>query len=96
MKRLGKRGMQFNVWLAVVVGIGGGIMAIAVLAIVLAAFKTGTTDPNATLIIGYGQQFLANTTSQLPTVGTVAGVLLLVGLIALAGFGAYGFYKSHK
>lgn len=97
MKQLAgnKKGLQFQTWLAVAIGIGGGIVFIAILALVLATVKSASSEGNYTTIIGNGLTFMTNLTSQLGTVGTVAGVLLLVGLLALSGIGAYGMYKKN-
>lgn len=89
-----KKGLSAGGWMSAGIGIAGGIMIIAVLAIVLGAFKAATTDPNATLIIGNGQTFLANLSDQLPTVGTVAGVLLLLGLVVAGGMFGYSKMKG--
>jgi hypothetical protein len=89
-----KKGLQFQTWLAVAIGIGGGIVFIAVLALVLATVKTASAEGNYTAIVGNGLTFLTNLTGQLGTVGTVAGVLLLVGLLALSGIGGYAMYKK--
>lgn len=93
-KKLGKKGLTAGMWMQVGVGIAFGIIILAVVAIVLAAFKGSTSDANATAIITNGQTFLVNLTSQLGTVGTVGGVLLLLGLITMAGIGGYMAYQQ--
>lgn len=86
-----KRGLQVAQWMGVVVGIAGGVVIIAVLAIVLSAFEGATDNAFASQAINNSLTFINNTTSQLGTVGTIAGVLLLLGLIVVAG--VFGYNK---
>jgi len=94
--RNNKRGISATMWLQTGLGIAFGIILIAVVAIVLAAFNNSTDDANATAIINNGQTFLVNLTAQLGTVGTVAGVLLLLGLVVASGIGGYMVYNKAR
>ena len=88
--------MDVNSWIGIGMGLGVGVILLGVLAIVLAAFNDATTDGNATAIIGNGQTFLNNFTTQFGTIGTVAGVLLLFGLVIASGLGGYYMYNKYR
>lgn len=88
--------MDVNSWIGIGMGLGVGVILLGVLAIVLAAFSDATTDANATVIIGNGQTFLSNFTGQFGTIGTVAGVLLLFGLVIASGLGGYYMYNRMR
>ena len=86
-KRYGRRGVSQIV--GSVVGLGVTVLTISVLAIILAAFKNRTTDTTAQGVIGNGLTMFSNFTNQLGTVGTIAGVMLLLFILAAAGFWGY-------
>lgn len=93
MKQLtkNKKGMADNV-LSAALSIGGAVMVIAVLAIVLGAFRDGTTANSYEYnISNRGLTFLDNATSKFGTAGTIVGVLVLLGLVA--GIGYFGYNK---
>jgi hypothetical protein len=79
------QGVEYAVGL-MIIGIVGGASAIA-----LNSFATGQTGVTAT-IINNSLNGVSNFTTQLPVVGTIAGV----GLVLLVVIGAVGFflYKS--
>jgi len=99
--------MDVNGWIGVGMGLGVGVVMLAVIAIVNAAFQdtqvTGVAGCNTTNttgcgvafnITGNGQTFLSNFTGQFGTIGTVAGVLLLFGLVIASGLGGYYLYNK--
>lgn len=88
---------QTNVFMALVMGLGIGIVAIAILAIMLQAFKDSqTANSIGANISGDGLTFLDNTTSQFGTAGTILGVSLLLVIIGAIGFGAYAGYQKFR
>lgn len=74
-------------FIAVLISIGVGVL-------VLDAFNSSTTNGAAQTVFGDGITMLSNFTGQLPTIGTIAGILLLVVLVALAGIGGYNYYRG--
>lgn len=91
-----KRG-QTGGFLAVVAGIGVGVITIAVLAIMLGAFSTSlTANSYEKNITNRGLEFLDNATDQFSTAGTILGVTLLLAIVALVGFGGYSAYKKAR
>jgi hypothetical protein len=96
MKMLkGKKGLTPVVWIGVAIGIAFGVIMIAVTSLVLAALATSNNNTNFTTVVANGQSFLVNMTGQLGTVGTVAGVLLLVGLLVASGIGGFMLYNKY-
>lgn len=87
------QGGGVNQWIGVGMAVGVGVILLGVLAIVLSAFKDATTDANATSVINSGLTFLENFSSQFGTIGTIAGVLLLFGLVVASGLGGYYLYQ---
>jgi len=87
--KMSKKGQAVNTNTIMTIGLSLGlaVMIFATFAIMLAAFNDSTTDGNATIIIGNGMTFLVNLTGQLGTIGTIAGVLLLLGLVVGSLFG---------
>lgn len=76
--------------LAASIGFAGAVMVIAVLAIVLGAFRDSTTANTYEYnISNRGLTFLDNATSKFATAGTILGVLLLLGLVVGAGYLGY-------
>lgn len=88
--------MNINNWLGPALGIGIGVMVVSSLAIVLSAFKSATNDTAAVTTIDNGANFLTNLTAQFPTIGTVAGVLILFGLVVAAFGGGYYLYGKAR
>lgn len=94
MKQLtkNKKGQMGNQVLTSALSIGGAVMVIAVLAIVLGAFRDSTTANTYEYnISNRGLTFLDNATSKFGTAGTIVGVLVLLGLVA--GIGYFGYNK---
>ncbi len=93
-----KKGQAMNVGTVAAIGIGLATAAIvfAVYSIVLAAFNSSTSDANATAIITNGQNFMVNLTTQFGTIGTVGGVLLLLGLVLGTIGGGYMMYQRYR
>jgi len=88
--------MDINSWIGPAMGIGIGVILVGVLAIVLSAFKDATNDSTAQTTISNGQTFLSNLTGQFGTIGTVAGVLILFGLVITSGLGGYYLYQRAR
>jgi len=102
-----KRG-NTQLWLTIVGGIAIGVVTITIIAIMLGALRTGlvtqtvgcNTASSAYTNCGFdynittrGLSFVDESTKQLGTTGTIAGVSLLLLIIGLIGFGAYAGYK---
>ena len=75
------------------------VMAIVFIAILggvglitLAAFSSSTTDTNAKAGIANGTSSLSNLMVQMPTVGTIMGV----GIILLVVFVAFGYFMNKR
>ena len=103
-----KRGFS-KLWFMILVGLGVGILTIAILAIILGALRTSTITntvgcntststftncPTEYNVTVDGLTFLDNTTSQLGTAGTIMGVILLLLIIGALGFGGYAAYQK--
>lgn len=95
MSKKGNFAMQSPVVAFILGFFGVGIIA-AIYVIVLAALKDTTTDADALSVIGNTTTLFKNFTLQFGTIGTVAGVLLLVVLIALVGVGGYMLYQRNQ
>jgi len=92
-----KRKGQTGTWLNLVLGLGIGVVSVVVIAIMLGALQTSQTANSLPYnITGQGLSFLDNTSKQLPTAGTIAGVSLLLLIIGAIGFGAYYGYQKMK
>jgi hypothetical protein len=92
----GKRG-NIGGFMSVVLGIGIGVVTIAVLAIMLGAFRTSLTANSYEYnVTSRGLSFLDESTKQFSTAGTITGVTLLLAIIALIGFGAYAGYQKMR
>lgn len=92
----GKKGAIDHPLILFVIGFFGvGILG-AVMVIVLAALYGSTTNLDALTVINQTIDLFTNFTAQFPTIGTVAGVLLLVVLLAVAGIGGYMLYNRYR
>lgn len=74
---------------------GVGVIG-AVFVIVLAALQGSTTNADAITVINQTITLFTNFSAQFGTIGTVAGVLLLVVLIGAAGIGGYMVYNKYR
>lgn len=89
---MNKRGIASQTGVvAFVMGLGAVVIGVGVTVLVLDAFNSSTTNGAAQGVFGNGITLFSNFTGQLPTIGTIAGILLLVVLVALAGIGAYQY-----
>jgi amino acid transporter len=92
IKRIGKRG---NAWVSIASGFAVGLIALAVVAIVISAFKgTQTSGTPAYNVLNNTETFMLNATNQLGTAGTILGVMAIVAIIAVFGFMGYQKYQS--
>lgn len=83
-----------NAIVQTIVGLGIGVIVIAVIAIMLGAFQSGLTSNSMEYnVTGRGLTFLDNATSKFATAGTIVGVLFLLGIL---GGGAFLGYKAYK
>jgi len=94
-KRMGKRGF-FDTGLVfrAVLGTASIVIALAAIALALAQLRTASSDANFTQTIGNGQQMGTNLSAQLPTVGTMIGVAILIAVIFGALLG--GMYLANR
>lgn len=95
--------MNFEDILGIGVSVGVAVFVIGAIVIGLAAFQASQTDnasnPNdAYSIIGNGLVFFGNLFTQLGTVGTIAGVMLILGVVlaSLGGLLYGGYYLKNK
>lgn len=72
----------------------GVVISIGVGVLVLDAFNGSTTNAKAQGVFGNGTDMFSNFTGQLPTIGTIGGILLLVVLITLVGIGGYSYGRE--
>lgn len=93
MFKLPNKKANWNAITGAILGLAFAIISIGVTVLVIVGFNDSTTNAQATVVFGNGLTMLTNFTSQLGTVGTIAGVLLLVGLVSLVGMYAYGKYR---
>jgi len=83
-----------NMIVGTIVALGIGVIVIAVIAIMLGAFKTDlTADTYEYNVTNRGLTFLDNATSKFGTAGTIVGVMFLLGVIGVGGFLGYQGYK---
>lgn len=81
---------QVGSWGGIAMAVGGGVLGIAVLAIVLQAFRDSqTVNSSAYNITQGGLSFLTNATEQFGTAGTILGVMLIVAIVGIFGFLGY-------
>jgi uncharacterized membrane protein len=80
----------------VVLGFFGVGLIGAIYVIVLAALGDSTTNVEAEGVINNTIDLFTNFSSQFGTVGTVAGVLLLLVILAAAGIGGYMAWQRYR
>ena len=85
--------MSWQMITAAVLGLGTAVIGTGISVLVLAGFNDSTTNGQAETVFGNGITMFTNFTGQLATVGTIAGVLLLVGLVALVGIAGYRYSR---
>ena len=98
---------ETNAIVQTIVGLGIGVIVIAVIAIMLGAFGEGLVTNvagcNSTNVTGCGVEydvtvrgltFLDNATSKFATAGTIVGVLFLLGILGGGAFLGYSAYKK--
>lgn len=77
-------------WSGIALAVAGSVIAIAVTAIVLQAFRDSqTANTSAYNISNGGLTFLLNATNQFGTAGTILGVMLIVFIVGAFGFLGY-------
>ena len=84
-------GMNIQTW---ILGFFLVIILGAVYALVLTVFGDVDNSSEYQQIITDGLGLFTGFFAQLPTIGKIAGVLLLVGLVGGAGYGGYSAYQS--
>jgi hypothetical protein len=81
----------------IALAVGLGLLVMAAIAIAVAAFQTSATASNytqAVSVLGNTSSFFVNFATQLPTIGTVLGVMLLVGVVLAAIGGGVMLYSN--
>ena len=84
------KGQLLDQAIEIITVLGFAAMLGGAFAIALAGFSGGTTDTTAKAIIGNGSTGLLNMSIQLPVVGTVGGVSLIIVVIVGALFAGVG------
>lgn len=89
--KLLKKGQSLNLNSIPAIGfaIGVGAVIISVLSLVTVEIKSqisSSAGPNSTavMVAGNGTESLINLTGQLPLIGTIAGLVIVVGLVVAA------------
>lgn len=90
-KKNRKGNMQLFSW---VLGAGVLLITIGILVYVIAILQDSITNPTVDVIYNNTLGMFTNFTSQLGPVGTLAGVFLIFGLLALAGIGIWNFGRG--
>lgn len=84
-----------GVWAAIGIAVVGGLLAWGIFAIVNQAFLDSQTPGTAAAEILNGSlQFQLNAVEQLPTAGTILGVMLIVAIVGAFGFLGYNFIRA--
>lgn len=92
-----KKGMNFQLWGAVMFGAVSFVILGVVAVIILASLQaTQTTNGLAYNITGSGLTFFKNIFDQLGTTGTIFGAALILSAVALIGVGGYAAYNYVK
>jgi len=81
MFRLNKKGLGFRDLLPIGLTIGVLVLVLGMFSMVLTKTEESVNNTNTTTIINYGQETFKNLVSQLPTVGTLVGVLIIIGIV---------------
>ena len=79
--RLNKKGLGFKDLLPIGLTIGVLVLILGMFSMVLTKTAESVNNTNTTTIINYGQETMKSMVSQLPTVGTLIGVLIVIGFI---------------
>jgi hypothetical protein len=94
---LGKRGNVGGGWAGIAMGFGVALIGLAIVAIVLGAFKTTQSSGTvAYTILNNTETFLLNATSQLGSAGTILGIMAIVAIVAVFGFLGYQKFNSSR
>lgn len=88
-----RKGSQLFSW---VLGAGGVLVVIGLLAFVIATLNTAISNTTVETIYNNSLLMFTNFTGQLGTVGTLAGVFLIFALMGLAGFGVWMGYQRTR
>lgn len=80
--------------IGLILTIGGGIMAVAVIFFAMIQLGTALNNSNLTAMINNTLALGVNFTAQLPTVGTLLGVGLFLLVIFGGGFLAYSYIRG--
>jgi hypothetical protein len=84
------KGQQMNMAVEFIVVLGFAALLGGAFAIALAGFGDSTTNATADAIIANGSSGILNMSVQLPVVGTVGGVALIIAVIVGALFASVG------
>ena len=68
---------------------GTVLISVAFLVFVLSVMNTAIDDAQATTVFNNTIEMFVNFTAQLGVVGTIAGILLILSLLALVGLGVF-------
>ena len=85
-----KKGQLMNMAVEFIVVLGFAALLGGAFAIALAGFGSSTTNTTALAIIANGSAGILNMSVQLPVVGTVGGVSLIIAVIVGALFASVG------
>lgn len=89
------RAGNVGLWAAVGIAVVGDLLAWGIFAIVNQAFLDSQTPGSAAAEILNGSlQFQLNAVDQLPTAGTILGVMLIVAIVGSFGFLGYNFIRQ--
>jgi hypothetical protein len=95
MNKKGMIGLQDIMGIGLAIGLG--IMVVAVIAITLTAFASSqANNTSAYTVITNGNTFLTNFTSYLGTAGTIAGVMVLLGIVLVGVGGGYMLAQNFR
>lgn len=76
-----------------ILGAGGVLIVVGLLAFVIATLNTAITNTTVETIYNNTLLLFTNFTGQLGTVGTLAGVFLIFGIMGIAGIGVWMGYQ---
>lgn len=92
-KRINSKG-QATQWVTIILALAGGLLTLAIFALVLVKVQAADTDSTFVTIMNNTVLFTKNFTAQFPTIGTIAGVLVLLALVIGGGMFGYSKMKS--